>query len=804
MGTLIQDLRYAFRMLAKNPGFAFVAILTLALGIGANTAIFSVVNAVLLRPLPYKDSSQLLRVWATDQDGGSTSDVCSYPEFTEWRAQSHSFQQVAAFRHHSYNLAGGDRPERIVGLLVSEDLLNALQISPVKGRSFLPQEFHAGADHVVLLTDALWQRRFAGDPNLIGKTVRLNDESYTVIGILPPQFVFTPDGPAALLAPLVGDPDRGHGYLNVIARLKPEVNSAKAQSEMNGLARRIQSEFPKQEKGRGIRLESLQASFVGDARPVLLIFLGSVGLVLLIACANVANLFLARTSARQKEFAVRASLGAGRARLLRQLLTESVIVALAGGALGLLLAIWGTDALATLVRRNFPNPPFPLQFGPDVWVLGFTLIASVVTGLFAGLAPAAGASLPDLNQTLKEGSRGLSGGLKRTRLQSALVVSEVGLALVLLIGAGLMIKSLLLLEHVDSGLHAENILTADFSLYGSKYVQSSARAAFFQQLVDRVQRLPGVKSAALAADVPLTGNSDSSSFSMEGQPDPAPNKKRHASYNIVSPAYFQTLGIPLLKGRDLANQDNLGTPLVVVINQSMARHFWPDQNPVGRRVSTDDKHWYTIVGVAADVRDLGLKQEPRPQIFISYLQDPFLWPYLSLLVRTDSEPLKLSSSIQEAVWSLDKDQPISNIHTMEEILSVSVAQPRVTALMLAIFAGLALVMAAVGIYGVIAFAVTVRTHEMGVRMALGASRQHVLKLVVGRGLGLALLGVGIGLAGAFALTRFLSTLLYGVGASDPMTFVAVSLFLLGVAAVASYIPARRATKVDPMVALRYE
>jgi putative ABC transport system permease protein len=802
MGDVIQDLRYGLRMLARYPGFMAAAVLTLGLGIGANTAIFSAVNAVLLRPLPYQNPSRLVRVWATNVKNPSPHDVASYPDFTDWRNQNHSFQQLAAYSGRSYNLTGGDHPERLNGERVSSNLLGVLGVAPALGRDFLPQEQQSGRGHVVLLSDALWRSHFAADPKIIGKSVKLNDESYTVIAVLPPQFRFPPDQHIALLVPLEPDPSRGHGFLSVVGRLRPGVKLVRAQAEMSAIALRLQREYPKNDKGVGIELQPMQASYVGEVRSALLILLGAVGFILLIACANVANLFVGRAAARIRELAVRASLGAARSRLVRQLLTESLLVGVTGGSLGLLLGAWGLETLLALLSRNFAIPLVE-HLTIDRWVLAFTLLVSLLTGLVSGLAPALGASRVDLNESLKQGGRSLSGSLGRNRLRSALVISEVALALVLLSGAGLMVKSFALLTRVNSGLHPENVLAVNLSLRSARYSHTATRAALMQAMLHRVSSLPGVQSAAVAADVPLTDNTDALGFSIEGQPDP-PGRGRDARFNIVGPGYFRTLGIPLLAGRDFTELDAESAPRVVLVNRVMVRAFWPHVNPIGQRITTDHKTWFTIIGVAGDVRQLGLQSESEPEVYVSYLQDPYLWPYLTMLIRSGSDPLKSYSTVEQAVWSVDHELPVSNPITMDQVRSNSIAQPRVTALLLGLFAALALTLACVGIYGVIARAVTERTHEIGVRMAIGARRVEVFRLVIGQGLVLALVGVGLGLAGAFAVTRVLANLLYDVRPTDPLTFSAVSLLLMALAAMASYVPARRATEIDPMVALRHE
>jgi putative ABC transport system permease protein len=789
-------------MLLKNPAFTAVAVLTLALGIGANTAIFSLVNGVFLRPLPYKDASQLVFIAATNRRQGSKVDVMSYPDFADWRAQNHVFSGLAAYRAQYYDLSGARQPERIRGVRVTEDLLPLLDESPELGRSFLPEEYQAGKDHVALVSDGLWRRLFAADPHLVGKTLKLNDEIYTVIGVMPPRFQFPPTEVAALYTPLAPDGNRNHGWLWAVGRVKPGMSLREAQAEMDTIARRLEQQYPSSNKGEGVNVLPLQESVVGNLRPAFLVFVCAVGPVLLIACANVANLMLSRTTARERELAVRAALGAGRGRLIQQLLTESALLSLMGGGLGLVLAFWGADVLVAMLRQRL-SIPLLANISIDRWVLGFTLLVSLFTGMIFGLFPALAASHVELNESLKAGGRIVAESLRPVRLRSVLVVSEVALALVLLVGAGLMIRSFLLLTNVETGVDVQNVLALDVSLYESKYAQPHVRAGFLQQAVERVRALPGVQSASWVTDVPLTENFDGLSFSIAGQPDP-PGKRRHASFNVVGPGYFKTLGIPVIRGRDFADRDTDASSGVVLINQAMVRRFWPDQDPVGQQITMDGKSFFSIVGVVGNVRQLGQASETSPEVYLSYLQDPVDWPYRTLIVRSAGDPLKMIGSIEQAVWSVNKDQPLSNIRTMEQVLADSVAQPRIFTLLLGVFAGLALLLASVGIYGVVSYSVTQRTHEVGVRMALGAEYADVLRLVVGQAMVLAAIGLGIGLAGALALTRFLSGFLYGVRPTDSMTFAAVVLVLAGVALLACYIPARRAKKVDPTVALRYE
>ena len=803
MSTLLPDLRYGLRMLARNPGFTAVAVLTLALCIGANTAIFSLVNGVFLRPLAYKDPGRLVFVAATDRARRGSVDVTSYPDFADWRAQNHVFSGLAAYRAQDYDLSGVSQPERIRGVRVSEDLLPLLDEKPELGRAFLPQEYQAGRDHVALVSDGLWRRLFGGDPDLLGRTLKLNDEIYTVIGVMPPRFQFPLRERASLYTPLVADAKRSHHWLWAIARLKPGMSFEQAQVEMNTISRRLEQQYPASNKGHGVNLIPLQEEVVGSLRPAFLVFVCAVGLVLLIACANCANLMLGRATARARELAVRAALGASRKRLMQQLLTESALLSLLGGALGLLLAVWGVDVLVALMKRDLPIPRLD-NIHIDGWVLGFTFLVSLLTGIIFGLAPALAASCVELNESLKEGSRTAVGSLRPVQLRSLLVVSEVALSLVLLVGAGLMIRSFLLLSHVETGVNTSNVLALNVTLNESRYAQPHVRTNFFQQVAERVRTLPGVKSASWVADLPLTDNTDTLGFSIAGRPDPEPGKLREARFNVVGPGYLQALSIPLLRGRDFTDRDTDATPGVALLNQAMVRRFWPDEDPLGKQITTDGKTFYSIVGVVGNVHQLGQAAETSPEFYLSYLQDPVDWPWRTFVVRTVGDPLKLTGLVKQAVWSVNKDQPVSHIQTMEQVLAESVAEPRIYTLLMGVFAALALGLASVGIYGVVSYSVSQRTHEVGVRLALGAERVDVLRLVIGQGMLLTGIGLGMGLAGALALTRFLSSFLFGVRPTDPITFVAVALALAGVALLASYIPARRATKVDPMVALRYE
>ena len=807
MTTLLQDIRYGARTLLKSPGFTVVAVLALALGVGANTAIFSVVNAVLLRALPFEKPEELVRVWATNARRGVTSNPTSYLNFVDWRSQNNAFEFLAAYSQASAALTGGDAPEQINGVVTTADLLPALGVRAALGRYFTEEEAGPGEARVVVIGHGLWQRRFGGDPNLIGREIMLNGRSRTVVGVMPAGFKFPLNAEATeFWMPL--DPTselnrvRGANYLGVVARLKPTATLAQAQSEMDAIARRLEEQYPEQNSGRGIRLVSMYEDTVGNVRPALLVLLGAVGCVLLIACANVANLLLARAAARGKEIALRTALGANRWRIVRQLLTESLLLALAGGALGSLLALWGVDLLVSMIP---PDVPRVGEIGLDVRVLGFTTAISVTTGIVFGLAPALAASKLDLNESLKEGGRGSSESFRRNRLRSALVVSEIALSLVLLIGAGLLIKSFLRLREIDPGFNPEKVMAMDLALPSAKYVEESAQSRFFQELLARVGALPGVEAVGVVDPLPLGGNMAQNGFTIEGRPPLAPGERLVANARIISADYFRAMNIPLLEGRALTERDAQNAPKTIVVNQTLARRFFGNENPIGKRATVTIAPDFTaeIVGIVGDVRHRSLEAESGPEFYVSYLQVSS--GGMSLVARTATGDVSgLLAAVRREVQQLDKDQPISDTRPMTALLAQSIAPRRFNMLLLGTFAFVALALAGVGIFGVMSYTVTRRTHELGIRMALGAQRGDVLRLVLRQGMTLTALGVCLGLVGAYTATRLLSSLLYGVSSSDPVTFILVTLLLAAVAFLACYVPARRATKVDPMVALRYE
>ncbi len=809
MNALLQDIRFSLRMLAKNPGFTAVAVLTLGLGIGATTAIFSIVYGVLLRPLPYRDSSSLVVLNESTPKVGIVS--VSYPNFLDWRQQSHSFSQMAAVHEVGFDLAGVTQPEAIDGDAVSPNYLSLLGVRPILGRDFDASEEQSGTAPVAILSYALWQSHLGGDPNVIGRTITLDGHSVAIVGVLPANFraldktdVLEPIG---VWATQDSDAtDRGsRGDTIAIGRLAPGVTLAQARAEMEGVEARLVAAYPIDNARMGVALQSIREAFVSDSRPAILVLFGAVIFVLLIACANVANLFLAQGAARSREIALRIAFGAGRRRIVRQLLTESVVLAGMGGILGVALATAGTRGINLLL-------PAGLLGGEEIRVSGTVLLfaaaAAVMASLAFGLAPAAHSTRTDVQSELKEGSRTSSGGASHQRLRGALAIAEVSLALVLLVGAGLMLKSLHRLMQVDPGFRPQRVLTMELNLRTEQYAKDTAAANFWQRLLDNVRVLPGVESAAVGTVVPLMGNHNRADITLEGLPLPTPGNFPHPDYHNISPGYLHTLGVPLLRGRDFTVQDNENTERVGLINARLAHQFWPNEEAVGKRFmfgrpdpKTPSK-WITIVGVVGDTKLYGLANPSRLEVYVPFSQRAS--HYMVLLVRSAVEPSSLTSAVRGAVASIDKDQPILDVSTMEQMVNNSVATNRITLILLGLFSGLALVLAVVGVYGVISYSVAQRTREIGIRMALGAERLEVLKMVVGNSLKLTLSGVGLGIAGALALTHLLAGLLYNVKPTDLLTFFGASFALTAVALVASYVPARRAAKVDPMVALRYE
>ena len=817
MNTVLQDVRYGIRMLVNSPGFTVVAVLTLALGIGANTAIFSVIDAVLLNRMPYPDAGRLMMVWERNPGRGWFRNVISAANFVDWRRQNHVFTQMAAIDEGSYDVSGKGEPVEVSGEQVSADFFSVLGVHAAFGRVFSPEEDRPDGSRVVVLSNGLWKERYGGDAALPGRTINISRIPYTVIGVMPPGFYFPPWGDRVELwiagLDLRAPARTWHDYRS-IARLKDGVTMAQAQAEMDTIARRLENQYPEQ-KGWGVQLANLHEEVVGNTRPALLVLLAAVSMVLLIACANLANLQLGRLAAREKEIAVRSALGAGRRRVIRQLLTESVLLAVAGGGAGLLLAAWGIALLKVLAPENTPGLS---QAGVHTGVLAFTLVLSVLTGITFGLMPALGASKVDLNQSLKESGRGTTAGRHGNRLRGLLVSVEFALALVLLVGAGLLIKTFVNLNQVDLGFDPHHVLTMRIALLGPSYQERTRQTEFFRQLLQKVGSLPGVTSVAVIDGgglPPDGGNGDS--FLIAGRPIPPPNEFPNAVNRVISPDYFRTMGIPLVRGRYFTEADNQDAPHVVIVNETLAREHWPGGDPIGGQLTFPyietltlpggakrQPTLFSIVGVVRGERNHGLEAEPEAEVYLPYSQQPAFYVPRTLVARTSVDPKSLLSAIRHQVELLDKDQPISDVRTMDELVAQAEAGHRFPALLLGLFATVALVLAGVGIYGVMSYSVGQRLHELGIRMALGAQRTDVLRLVVGEGLPLILMGLGAGLAAAFGLTRLMASMLYGVRPTDLVTFAIVSLVLAGVAVLASYVPARRAARVDPMVALRYE
>jgi putative ABC transport system permease protein len=802
MHTFWQDLRYGARMLRKNPGFSSIAVLTLALGIGANAAIFSVVNAVLLRPLPFKEPDRLTMIRETK--------LPQFPEFSvspgnflDWKSQNTVFEQLVAYHGLSFNLVGTGDPEELRGQRVTDGFFAMLGIKPELGRDFLPEEDQSGRSNVAIISHGLWQRRFGGDPKIINQAITLSGQSYTVVGVLPATFNF--GGETVLWRPMgfSAQEAQNHGghYLTAIGRLKPGATIDQARAEMTAIAGRLAQQYPNANAGWSVKLMPLQEFIVRGVEQSLLILLGAVAFVLLIACANVANLLLARGAGRQKEVSIRAALGAGRWRIVCQLLTESSLLALAGGAAGLLLAKLGMNLLLVLAPQNLPRIN---TVSLDGRVLAFTAAVTLLTGAIFGLVPAFQASRPNLSEMMKDsGGRGSTEGGRRLFIRSSLVVLEVASALLLLVGAGLLIKSFWRLQQIDPGFNPNNALTVSLALPGRKYPQENQQAAFFQQLLERVRNLPGVQATGAGVSMPLTGGFIYG-FVIEGRPPLPPGAGQSTNYSSVSPDYFKAMGIPLLRGRVFTEYDTRDTARVAVISESMAKRVFPDEDPIGKRIhiTNGPTVFREIVGIVGDVKQDGLDQDTTLQTYEPYTQKTYSG--MTLVVRTAGDPTNLTAAIRNEVLNIDKEQPVSGIRTLEQLVSNSISQQKFSMLLLGVFAAVALVLAAVGIYGVLSYAAAQRTHEIGVRMALGARASDVLRMVIGQGMKLVSMGLALGLGVALALTQLMKRLLFGVGAADPLTYGLIAFLLVLVALLACWIPARRAANVDPMVALRVE
>ncbi len=818
MHSLWQDLRYAMRMLLKRPGFTLVAVLTLALGVGANTALFSVVNAVLLRPLPYAQAQRLVLLWGNFQQLNMERLPAKAAEFLDYQTRNQSFDQVAAYTLRDLTLTGAAQPEPVLAARVSANLLPLIGAQPLFGRLIQAEETTPNSTPVVLLSYGFWQRVLGGERNVLGRRLMLDEQSYTIVGVMPAGFQFPHEdllgsGRVDLWAPLSFTPEQISErqrpyYLTVVARLKPGVTIAQAQSDLDGVARWMDASYPSyrgpnnSEMGWRITVVPLLEELVGKSSRALWVLFAAVGLVLLIACANVANLLLARATTRHKELAIRGALGASRAALIRQLLVESVLLAGLGGAAGLLLAWWGVDLLTWLKPQALPRVS---EISLNWRVLAFTASLALLTGVVFGLAPAWQASQLDLQQTLKDGGTTSSAGWRRSTLRNLLVVSEVALALVLLIGAGLLLNSFLRLQRVSTGVPAERILTAGLSLPSTKYQTAAQRTAFFQDLLPRIAALPGVEAASASSTLPLSGAAITDPFAIEGRPLDM-KRPNLAGWQTVMPSYFRTIGLSLVRGREFNESDNSEAPRVVIINESAARIFWPNEEALGKRLTLGmprpENPWATVAGIVKDMPQRTVDSKPGPGFYFPFLQRSDR--ALHLLVRTANDPTNSIEAIRQQVWALDKEQPLTNVKTLAQVIAATTAPRRFNTLLLGIFAAVALLLATLGIYSVISYAVSQRTREIGVRMALGAQSHDVLRLVIRQGMTLALLGVAVGVVAALVLTRLLKTLLYEVSATDPLTFALLALLLAGVALLACYLPARRAAKVDPLIALRYE
>jgi predicted permease len=808
MESIFTDIRFGFRSLLKRPGATAIALVTLALGIGVNTAIFSAVDSILLRPLPLRDPERLVSVWEQTPALGIHQNQAAPANFFDLRNQNSVFEALGAYGPLDINLTGAGEPERLDGQLVSANVFTILGVAPALGRTFLPNEDQVGQEHVVVLSDALWQRRFNRDPSVINRNLTLNGESFTVVGVMPRGFFF-PARETEAWIPWAMEPDqasgRGDHYLGIVARLQAGVTIERANADLAAIGQRLSIEYPRTNEGLGFIAHSLHRDYIGDLRLPMLILFGAVGLVLLIACANVANLLLAQATTRRREIAIRIALGARRWTIVRQLLVESLLLAGGGGLIGVLGALWGVQALAKLLPETLSK----LQgVAIDARVLLFTLGVSVLTAIVFGGLPALLASRTTPGATLSDVARDMAGGNSGRHVRRVLVVSEVALAVVLLVSAGLLIRSFQLLRKVEPGFNPENALTMRMVLPFPKYAKQETRRAFYDEVLRRVEETPGVEAAGMITFLPLSFSGMNFSFSVEGRPAPSDMNLPFALFRVVSPDYFRAMGIPLQRGRYFETHDSPDSTPVVLINRRMAEQYWPGEDAIGKRVKVgpadSPNAWLTVVGVVGDVRQTGL-YEQKLEFYVPYMQErrSFMAPR-DLVVRTKADPGVIAAAVRQAVWAVDKDQPVSNLRTLDQVFSAAISQERFQALMLGLFAALALVLACVGLYGVISYSVVQRTHEIGVRMALGAQPVDVLRLVIRQGMLLTFAGLAIGIiAGTFA-TRVLSDMLFGVTPRDPLTFVGVPVLLLVVAFLACYVPARRATRIDPLIALRYE
>lgn len=812
MSTFFKDVRYGVRTLAKSPGFTIVALLTLALGIGANTVIFSVLDAVLFKVLPYPQPQRLVALVENEHMAGNVS--TSWPDYLDWQKQNQVFDSIAVYQVNGMNLTGLDLPERVQAMQATAPFWDLTGARPALGRVFSAGDDRVGASPTVVLSYAFWQARFGADPSIVGRTLTLDQASYRVTGVLPASF-WVPYGADLFvpLTPITKDPnwlDRGnHNGGAAIARLKPGVTLEQARADMSTIARRLEQQYPRSNSGETVQVMPLRDRLVGDVRGMLYLLLAAVGFVLLTACVNVANLMLARASGREKEMAVRAALGAGRSRLIGQALTESVLLSIGGGALGSVLAVYATDPRINPFLKPAANDIPRLNLvHVDLRVLAFVTLISIVTGLIFGAIPALQMSRPDVIETLKQATRGATSGRSRTQWRSALLVAEVALALITAAGAGLMVRSMIRVEQAPVGFEADHLLAVGINLPVSKYSTPESAMAFFDQALQRVEAVPGVRSAALVSCMPMAGGCWDSVYTLSDRPIPPQSQLPDADFNTVNASYFSTMGIPLIEGRAFTEQDDAKAPPAAIINQTMARRMWPHGDPIGKRLKQgfpqDANPTYELVGVVGDVKRESLAAQQNPEVFLALRQRPNPYAVSDFVVRTAIDPASAAGAVENAIHSLYADQPLTHVEPMTAYMAESVAGRRISTDLLGIFAGIALLLAAVGVYGVMAYTVSLRTQEMGIRLALGAQRRDLFRLVVGQGLKLAGIGVASGLAVSLIVTRYMSSLLVSVTSTDPVTFLTVSLILAAVAALASYIPARRATRVDPTVALRYE
>jgi putative ABC transport system permease protein len=801
MQLLLQDLRYGARMLAKKPAFAIVAVITLALGIGANTAIFSVVNAVLLRALPYHNADRLIALATIETNGDR--DGLSCPELQDYQAQMKSLDDLAGFQSQSVNLTGGERPDRVRGAFVSANFFKVFNLTPLVGRTFVDGEDRPGAEKLAVVNEKMWQERLNGDRNLGSKKLILNGEPYSIIGVVAASFKQPFDPDVEVWMPMThypgNDGSRGWRMLFGMGHLKAGVSVSQAQAEASGIAGQLAQAYPKENAGRASRIDYFRDLMVRGIRPMLLLLFAAVGVILLIACANLANLLLARGLGRQKEIAVRAALGASRWRLIRQLLTEATLISIVGGLGGLLIAYWGLYGLLKMPQNFVDVAEAKLDFR----VLLFALAASVLTGWLFGLVPALQLARPELQSFLKEGARGSGEGARWNRVRGGFVVAQVALSLLLLVSAGLLIRSFDKLLRVDLGFKPEQLLTLEYRLPRSKYKEPATQWNFHRQIVEKIQEVPGVQSVSLVRGLPFSGNGGTTAIVLPDREIPPPGKEPQVMFNTALPNYFETIGIPLVKGRVFGNQDQANTPPVFIINQTMAQRFWPNQDPLGKQIKqAGDNPTGTVIGVVGDAKHYWMEEQSTAQMYSAYSQQPGL--FATVVIRTKVEPLSLSESVRQAIWKVDPDQPMWKIRTVDFLVNRSVADRKFLLALMGIFAALALILTMIGLYGVISYLVNQRTQEIGIRMALGAQARDILRMVLKQGMALVLTGVALGLATAWLVTRLMARMLYQVSATDPATFGGISLLLISVALLACYLPARRATKVDPLVALRDE